>query len=117
MDFLSDFRALWRTWTDGDPSPAQLESALRAGTEAFCAAASRGAQVDCLIALFSGIWCERSEQKFESRWMSWLDLLETDVALRGRFQQAWKAMLSQLNSVSLLAEAGIPGQHGLMREI
>ncbi len=117
MDFFSDFRALWRTWTDGDPPPAQLESVLRAETEAFCAAATPGAQVDRLVALFSGIWCEPSEQKFESRWMRWIDLLEADEELRARFQQAWKAMLSQLNSVSLLAEAGIPGQHGLMREI
>src|ERR1700712_450154 len=117
MGFLSHSRALWRTWAGGEYLPVRLEAVLRSQTEAFCTATALGTQVDIFLALFSGIWRDGPEEAFQSRWMGWLDLLEADAELRGRFQQAWRAMLGQLDSVSLLAEAGIPGQHGLLREI
>ncbi|HET6219407.1 MAG TPA: hypothetical protein VFE27_20460 [Acidobacteriaceae bacterium] len=96
---------------------SRTEAALRAQTEAFCAATSLAGQTDRLIELFSEIWQQRSERAYQSRLVCWLGLLEQDAALRSRFQQGWKSTLSQLDSVSLLAEAGIPAQHALFREI
>ena len=39
------------------------------------------------------------------------------MSSRSRFQQGWNSMLGSLDSVSFLAEAGIPAQHALFREI
>ena len=44
-------------------------------------------------------------------------MMEQDPALRSRFQQACRSMLASLDSVSLFAEAGIPAQHALFREV
>ena len=74
-------------------------------------------QTDCLIELFSGIWHQRSEQAYQSRLVGWLGMLEQDHDLRSRFQQGLKSMLGSLDSVSFFAEAGIPAQHALFREI
>ena len=115
MGFLADFRFPRRTWAGGRAPSTQLASVLRAQTETFCTAGALESQVDSLVELFSGIWLDRSEQGFQNKWIGWLDLLEADAPLRANFQQGWKAMLSQLDSVSLLAEAGIPGQHDLLR--
>ena len=98
-------------------APSRMEAALRAQTEAFCAETSVAGQTDRLIELFSEIWQQRSERAYQSRLGCWLGLLEQDADLRSRFQQGWKSTLSRLDSVSLFAEAGIPAQHALFREI
>ena len=49
--------------------------------------------------------------------MCWLDMLEQDADLRLRVQQGFQSTLGTLDSVSLFAEAGIPAQHALFREI
>jgi site-specific recombinase len=90
---------------------------LREQTEAFCGATTLASQTDRLIDIFSGIFQQRSERVFQSRLMCWVDMLEQDADLRFRVQQAWQSTLGTLDSVSLLAEAGIPAQHELFREI
>jgi site-specific recombinase len=92
-------------------------AALRTQTEAFCAATTLVSQTDCLIGLFSGIWQVRSERAYQSRLVGWLDMLEQDHDLRSCFQRGWQSTLGSLDSVSFLAEAGIPAQHALFREI
>jgi site-specific recombinase len=113
MALFSDLRSLWQSVL----APSQTEAALRRQTEAFCAATSLAGQTDCLIELFSGIWQLRSERAYQSRLICWLGMLEQDPDLRSRFQQGWKAALGSLDSVSFFAEAGIPAQHALFREI
>jgi site-specific recombinase len=117
MAFINFFRSFWRPGRGAAPASLQLEEALRAQTESFCAATTLAGQTDCLIEIFSGIWQRRSEDEFQSRLICWISLLEQDAALRSRFQQSWKPMLGFLNSVSFFAEAGVPGQHALFREI
>ncbi len=94
-----------------------MEAVLRGQTEAFSAATTLVSQTSCLIELFSGIWHPRSERAYQSRLVCWLGMLEQDLELRSRFQQGWTSMLGSLDSVSFLAEAGIPAQHALFREI
>jgi site-specific recombinase len=117
MPFISDLRSLWEGLSSGTPASARTEAAQRRQTEAFCAAGTLAAQTDCLIELFAGIWAQGSEAAFRFQLMCWIGLLEHDVDLRSRFQQGCRSMLGSLNSVSLFAEAGIPAQHALMREI
>jgi site-specific recombinase len=115
MALISDLRSLWQ------PGPglasARTEAELRGQTEAFCGATGLDSQTGLLIKLFSGIWQQRSERAFQSRLLCWLGMLEQDADLRSRFQQGWQSTLGKLDSVSLLAEAGIPAQHALFREI
>src|SRR6202044_3300895 len=114
MALISDLRPLWQPETQASP---RTVAALRVQTEVFCAATILVRQCDCLIELFSGIFQQRSERAYQSRLAGWLGLLEQDHDLRSRFQQGWKSMLGSLDSVSFFAEAGIPAQHALFREI
>ena len=117
MGFLSDTHDLWQSWTGGGQLSIRRTAELRAQTEVFCSAGTVEAQTGGLIDLFANLWLDASERRFESRLLAWLEMLEQDAGLRERFQQTWISMLGQLDSVSLLAEAGIPAQHALFREI
>jgi site-specific recombinase len=114
MPLISNLRGLWQT--AAQPSP-QTIAALRGETEAFCAAATLASQTECLIELFSGIWHQSAKRNYEACLDGWLGMLQQDPGLRSRFQQGLKATLGSLDSVSFFAEAGIPAQHALFREI
>jgi site-specific recombinase len=111
MGFLSDLRDLWQ------PDSETVEASLRRQTEAFCAASSLASQSGRLIDLFSGIFQQSSEQAFHAYLVGWLDLVERDADLRLGVQQAFQSTLGAVDSVALFAEAGIPAQHELLREI
>jgi site-specific recombinase len=111
MGFLSDLRDLWQ------PDSETAEASLRRQTEAFCTANTLASQSGRLIDLFSGIFQQSSEQAFHARLTGWLDLVERDADLRLRVQQAFQSSLGAVDSVALFAEAGIPAQHELLREI
>jgi site-specific recombinase len=117
MAFLAYLRRLFQPGPGAAPTSSRTEAALRAQTEAFCAATTLANQTDRLIEIFSGIWRQRSERDFQSRLIHWIGMLEQDADLQSRFQQAWKSMLGSLDSVSFFAETGIPAQHALFREI
>jgi site-specific recombinase len=117
MALISDLRSLWEAVTDGGQTAPLIEAELRRRTETFCAASTLASQTSCFIELFSSIWQQGSERIYEARLASWMSLLEQDADLRARFQQGCRSMLGSLNSVSLFAEAGIPAQHALFREI
>ena len=117
MSFISDLRELWELGTGGVQASPRTEAELRRQTESFCTASSLESQTGCLIELFSGIWLPRSERTYQSRLMCWITLLEHDASLRVRFLQGCKSTTGALDSVSLFAEAGIPGQQSLFREI
>jgi site-specific recombinase len=116
MPFISDLRSLWRPGARARAS-ARTVAALRGQTEAFCAVATLASQTACLIELFCGIWHQSAKQDYQSRLDCWLAMLEQDPDLRSRFQQGLKSTLGSLDSVSFFAEAGIPAQHALFREI
>ena len=117
MAFISDLRSLWEGLSSGTQASSRIEAAHRRQTDAFCAASTLDAQTECLIELIAGIWTQGSAAAFQFRLMCWIGMLEQDADLRLRFQQGCGSMLGSLNSVSLFAEAGIPAEHALIREI
>src|SRR3984957_6603732 len=117
MPLISNLRSIWQPGSGGTQVSPRTEALLRGETEAFCAATSLVSQTGSLIELFSAIWLQRSERAFQALLNSWLGMLEKDAALPTRFQQGWESMLGSLDSVSFFAEAGIPAQHALFREI
>jgi site-specific recombinase len=117
MAFVSDLRRLWDPESYASLVSARTEAEQRRQTEAFCAASTVAAQTGCLIELFCALWQPGSEREFHARLISWIMLMEQDPVLRSRFQLACRSMLASLDSVSLFAEAGIPAQHALLREI
>jgi site-specific recombinase len=117
MAFISDLRSLWQPGPGGPEPSARTKAELREQTDAFCDATTLASQTGRLIDLFSGIFLQSSERAFQSRLICWLDTLEQDADLRFRFQRGWQSTLGTLDSVSVLAEAGIPAQHALFREI
>ena len=116
MSLTDQLRRLWDPAPDGLVS-ARTEAEQLRQTEAFCAAITLAGQTQILIELFSSIWHQSSEREFQSRLLSWITQMEQDPELRKQFQRACQSMLGGLDSVSLFAEAGIPAQHALLREI
>ncbi len=114
---MSDLRSLWQPGPGAAEASLRTKAELRKQTEAFCAATTLASRTDRFIDLFSGIFQQRSERVFQSRLIGWVDLVEQDADLRLRIQQGWQSTLGELDSVSLFAEAGIPAQHALFREI
>jgi site-specific recombinase len=117
MAFLSDLRSLWQPDSGAAGASLRLKAELRKQTEAFCSATALAEQTGRLIDLFSGIFQQNSERVYESRLLCWLEMLEQDADLRLRVQQGFQSTLATLDSISLFAEAGIPAQHELFREI
>lgn len=117
MALVSQPRNLPEPSSEGTRLSVRTEPALRRSTEAFCVATTLCSQTDRFVDIFSLIWHQRSQSAFESALSCWVDMLERDPDLRSRFQQTWKAMLGSLDSVSLLAEAGLPAQQALLPEI
>jgi site-specific recombinase len=117
MPLISNLRRIWQPGSGGTEVSLRTVALLRGETEAYCAATSLVSQSGSLIELFSAIWLQSSERAFQALLACWLGILEEDAGLRSRFQQGWKSMLRSLDSVSFFAEAGIPAQHALFREI
>ena len=117
MAFISDLRSLWQRGPGAAEAALRTKAELRQQTEAFCGATTLASQTNRLIDLFSGIFQQNSERVFQSRLRCWVDMMEEDADLRFRVQQAFRSTLGTLDSISLLAEAGIPAQHELFREI
>ena len=115
MALISDLRSLWQSGLGGTEASTKAE--LRVQTEAFCNAKTLASQTGRFIDLFSGIFQQSSERVFQSRLNWWLEVVEQDAELRFGFRKAWQSTLGTLDSVSLFAEAGIPAQHAIFREI
>jgi site-specific recombinase len=117
MGFISELRSIWDPESYGLLVSPRVGAEQRRQTEAFCAADTVATQTGALTNLFWGIWQPRAERQFHNRLINWMTQLEQNPDLRSRFQQAIRSMLASLDSVSLFAEAGIPAQHALIREI
>jgi site-specific recombinase len=96
---------------------APVDVELRNLTQSFCDAPTLNARTRRATQLFATIWAVSSERRSVVRLLRWIRLLEQDHALRICFQQSWDAMLADLDSVSLFAETGLPGQHALLPEV
>lgn len=91
------------------PAFSRAKDELRARTKAFSASTTLETQTSTFARLFHSIWTGSSERAFNVRLLCWIRMLEHDDLLRLDFQEALQSMLSQLDSVALLAEAGLPG--------
>src|SRR5271170_2814949 len=93
------------------------QNALRQLTEDFCRAPTLPVQVRRVGYLFSFIFSEGGKKAFAVRLPEWISLMEGDPELSAEFQKSWVLLLSELNSVPLFAEAGLPAHPGLLPEI
>ncbi len=98
------------------PAFARVKDELRARTKAFSASTTLDTQTNTFIRLFHSIWTGSSERAFNVRLLCWTRMLEHDDLLRLDFQETFQAMISQLDSVALLAEAGLPRHHAVFSE-
>jgi site-specific recombinase len=98
------------------PAFARAKDELRARTKAFSASTTLETQTTTFTRLFHSIWTGSSERSFNVRLLCWIRMLEHDDLLRLDFQEALQSMLSQLDSVALLAEAGLPRHHAVFSE-
>lgn len=90
---------------------------LRTLTQNFCAADTASVRMRRATALFTFIWATPSDRGFVVRLLRWVRLMEQDRELSDCFRKSWDEMLVGLDSVSLLAEAGLPGHHALPAEL
>ncbi len=98
------------------PAFARAKDELRARTKAFSAAATLDTQTVSFTRLFHTIWTGSSERSFNVRLLCWLRMVEHDDLLRLDFQEAFQSMVSRLDSVAVLAEAGMPRHHAVFSE-
>ena len=98
------------------PAFARAKDELRARTKAFSAATTVEAQTTSFTRLFHLIWTSANDRAFHVRLLSWIRMLEYDDWLRLDFQATMQAMLTELDSVALLAEAGLPRHHAVLSE-
>ena len=98
------------------PAFARAQDELRARTRAFSASTSVDSQTAGFTRLFCFIWTGSSERAFNVRLLCWVRMLEHDDLLRLDFQEAFQSMLGGLDSVTLLAEAGLPKHHAIFSE-
>jgi site-specific recombinase len=90
---------------------------LYALTQSFNSATSLGTRTRLATQLFASIWSASRDRAFVVRLLRWIRMMEQDRELRAGFDESWQAMLIELDSVSLFAEAGLPGHHALPAEV
>ena len=98
------------------PAFVRVDDEIRARTKAFIASTTLESRTASFGKLFRAIWTGSNERSFTVRLIRWVRLLEYDDLLRIDFQQSFQAMLAELNSVPLFAEAGLPAHHGIFSE-
>jgi site-specific recombinase len=117
MSFLRSVRRLLRRrrWKR-QPVFAKADIGLQEHTEAFCDAVTLNARTRRTAALFAYIWTRPSDRGFITSLLRWIRLLEQNRSLRARFDLSWQAMLMELDSVPLFADAGLPAHYALLPE-
>src|ERR1700761_4827652 len=118
MAFLQTIRSLLRhRRMVGEMHFGHGSDELRQLTIEFCDAGALAARLRRAGHLFAFIWSEGDDRDSEVRLGSWLNMMEADAALSERFRKSWILLLSELNSVPLFADAGLPAHPGLAPEI
>ena len=98
-----------------DPS-SQLLRDLRQKIEAFCDATTLYQRHMRFVQIV--LWTREGRRRMEQpRLLSLVELLESDGALRQRVQQQFGEMLTELNSLPLFGEAGLPSVDPFTTEI
>jgi len=117
MHFLRSIRRLWRRqrWRRRAVFTRE-EGDLRQRTEVFANATTLNARTRRAAALFAYIWNRPTDRSFIASLLRWIRLLEQDKLLRERFDQTWRIMLAELDSVPLFADAGLPARYALLPE-
>lgn len=100
-----------------DPELGVLSSELAARIDDFCSAPDLRQRTAALVRLTRSTRSEDSRASPERGQQSIAHYMEANPAVRARFQASGAALLRELNSLSLFAEAGIPSDHSLLSEI
>ena len=90
---------------------------LVSSAEAFCQASSLSERTAALIRVVGWIRKSGASVADLSGLQGLVEYLEANADQRARFQVAFANLLSELNCVSLFAEAGIPSDHSFVSEI
>src|SRR5580698_2814948 len=117
MSFLRTMRRLWRRRRWKRRSAFSMpDIGLRERTQAFCDAVTLSARTRRASGLFAYIWTRPTDRGFIVSLLRFIRLLEQDKQLRASFDAAWQDMLSELNSIPLFADAGLPASYALLHE-
>lgn len=118
MSVVSTIRKLLRRRRlKSEPTFVRAHDELYGLTQSFCAADAPTARTRRVTQLFVYIWATSSDRAFVVRLLRWIRLMEQDRELYSCFAQAWDQTLVGLDSVTLFAEAGLPGHHALAAEL
>ena len=96
---------------------SRSQDELRYLTQEFCNSATLNSRMRRAGHLFSFIFSDSRDRAFSVRLLRWIALMEEDAALNEEFRHSWVQLLSELNSVPLFAEAGLPAHPGLLPEM
>jgi site-specific recombinase len=99
------------------PTFVRAHDQLYQFTRSFCEADTSAARMRRAAALFGSIWGTPSDRAFVVRLLRWIRMMEQDKELGSCFAAAWDEMAAGLDSVTLFAEAGLPGHHALPAEL
>lgn len=118
MAVFRTFRKMLRSRRfKAQPTFVRSHDELYGLTQSFCEADTASVRMRRVAALFASIWGSSSDRGFEVRLLRWIRMLEQDHELGDCFATAWDEMLTGLDSVTLFAEAGLPGHHALPAEL
>ena len=98
-------------------SPSQPPEDLRAALEGFCRADSLRQRSTAFVQLVRWTRAGRRKGMEPPRLLALVQLLESDGDLRQRVQESLGQLLSELDCLSLFAEAGLPSVHPFLTEI
>ncbi|AXC10492.1 Site-specific recombinase [Acidisarcina polymorpha] len=96
---------------------SRAQDELRKLTQDFCEAGTLAARTRRASHLFAFVWSEGGDRTFSIRLLRWIGLMEQNPSLNREFQKSWLLLLSELDSVPLFADAGLPAHHGLFSEL
>ena len=99
------------------PTFVRAHDELYGLTRSFCEADTASTRMRRATALFGSIWGSSRERAFVVRLLRWIRLMEQDRELSGCFAAGWDEMVAGMDSVTLFAEAGLPGHHALPAEL
>ena len=96
---------------------APVSSELAARVDAFCSAMNLRQRNTALVRLTRWVRPENSDGPSDRTLQALVRYLESNLDVRLRFQASAAALLGELNSLSLFAEAGIPSDHSFLSEV